>query len=249
MATDQTDILKQFISDEASVYLKGEQGAYWPSNHHRITPAVARAPKLLSEPERIELYFHLLRLNGCPVIKLEREFDLLLEAYSRLAPLFERGYPYCSLKRPKGLFLFGADDHGPLIEREPTTHAMYLSHEKFWRYADSFWHMPGMLKKREKFVDLANDEVLVDRATRVLLRMNLVTDLTTTHDIWFWSLILLVLQQKDSGSKVVEHLVAAKYPRSVREKILGNLARYIRASEGHHLLARWHDVLPLDDET
>ena len=54
-------LLQQFIEDESSALGRGERGAFYPDNHHLITPLIVRAPRLLSEEDRVELYFHLLR--------------------------------------------------------------------------------------------------------------------------------------------------------------------------------------------
>ena len=93
MTSSKTEILEQFIEDESLHYPRGDQGSYFPSNHHRITPLVAQASKLLPRDRRVDLYFHLLRLNHYPMVKSAAEFDVVLEAYARLKPLFQRGYP------------------------------------------------------------------------------------------------------------------------------------------------------------
>ena len=105
MPSSKTEILEQFIEDESLHYPRGDQGPYFPSNHHRITPLVAQASKLLPRNGRVDLYFHLLRLNHYPLVKSAAEFDAVLEAYARIKPWFQRGYPYCSMPRPMGLFL------------------------------------------------------------------------------------------------------------------------------------------------
>ena len=91
MASWQTEILEQFMEDEALHYPKGDQGPFFPSNHHRITPLVPQAPKLLPADRRVELSFHLLRLNHYPAIKSVAEFDILLDAYARIRPLLKCG--------------------------------------------------------------------------------------------------------------------------------------------------------------
>ena len=61
MASSPARLLQQFIEDESSALGRGERGAFYPDNHHLITPLIVRAPRLLSEEDRVELYFHLLR--------------------------------------------------------------------------------------------------------------------------------------------------------------------------------------------
>lgn len=243
MSSLQTEILEQFIEDEAVHYTRGDRGPYFPSNHHRITPLVARAPKLLPRDRRVDLYFHLLRLNHYPAIKSVAEFDILLDAYERIRPLFKRGYPYCSMPRPMGLFLFGIDDHGSLVGEPQITYESLLAHLKFWRYADSFWHMPGMLKKQQTFLELSGDSALLDRVTKTLLRINLVDDLTTSTCLWFWSFMLLAVQGNDSGKVAVEWLLQAECPPSERSFFLENLTRYLRTSSREDLLSQFQGAL------
>jgi hypothetical protein len=238
MPNSQTEILEQFIEDEAVHYLKGDQGSYFPSNHHKITPLVVRAPKLLPRDRRVDLYFHLLRLNRYPAIKSVAEFDILLDAYARVRPLFKRGYPYCSMPRPMGLFLFGVDDHGSLVGEPQLTYESLLTHLKFWRFADSFWHMPGMLKKQQKFLELSGDSALLDRVTKTLLRINLEDDLTNSTCLWFWSFMLLAVQGNNSGKVAVDWLLQAECPSSDRSFFLQNLTRYLRTSSREDLISQ-----------
>lgn len=243
MRNSQTEILEQFIVDEDLHFTNGEQGLYWPRNHHIITPLVGRAPKLLPEDRCVDLYFHLLRLDYFPATKSPAEFNRLLEAYARLIPLFHRGYPYCVMRSPKGLFLFGYDDEGHLSGVPQLSYESLVGHLKFWRYADSFWHMPGMLKKQHKFLELSSDSVLLDRVTKTLLRVNPVRDLIGT-ELWFWSLLLLAIQGKSSGTVVVEWYLDV-FPPSHRSFCVESLARYLRASAREDLLSKFKVRLSL----
>lgn len=242
MQNSPAAILQQFIDDEASTYLLGVRGSFYPDNHHRIKPLVARAHKLLPGPQLVELYFHLLRLNECPTVKSTDEFEAMRSAYDSIKPLFTHGYPCCSMERPKGLFLFGSDDQGALSGEPETTHESFLRHLKFWRYADSFWHMPGMLKKQKKFIELSGDQVLLNRVTKVLLRVDLVEDIPTATCLWFWSLVLLAIQGKESGGAVVKRLLQAKCNLNDRTLILETLARYLRASARVDLLLHFAEM-------
>ena len=243
MTSSKTEILEQFIEDESLHYPRGDQGPYFPSNHHRITPLVAQASKLLPRNGRVDLYFHLLRLNHYPMVKSAAEFDVVLEAYARLKPWFQRGYPYCSMPRPMGLFLFGSDDRGELAGEPPITYESQSEPLKFWRYANSFSHMPGMLKKQQKFLELSGDSALLDRVTKTLLRIHLADDLTSSTCLWFWSFILLAVQGKGSGQVVVEWLLHAECPPSERAFFVDNLARYLRTASREDLLVQFQGAL------
>lgn len=243
MSSTPAEILESFIADEAAHFPKGEQGSFFPRNHHVIGPLVARAPKLLPPEGRVELYFHLLRLGNFPAIKSAEELDLLLAAYARVTPFFGRGYPYSSMNRPTGLFVFGFDDHGPLdTETEPGLDAL-LTRRKFWSSLNVYSHMPGMLKKQPKFVELSADAALVDRVTKTLLRINLVDDLTTRTSLWFWALILLAIQSADAGRVVVRWLLQADCANEDRDFFRENMARYLRASSRDDLLEEFRDAL------
>ena len=243
MTSSKTEILEQFIEDESLHYPRGDQGSYFPSNHHRITPLVAQASKLLPRDRRVDLYFHLLRLNHYPMVKSAAEFDVVLEAYARLKPWFQRGYPYCSMPRPMGLFLFGSDDHGELAGEPPITYESQSEPLKFWRYANSFSHMPGMLKKQQKFLELSGDSALLDRVTKTLLRIHLADDLTSSTCLWFWSFILLAVQGNASAQVVVEWLLQAECPPSERAFFVDNLARYLRTASREDLLVQFQGAL------
>lgn len=248
MPSSPTEILETFIADEATHYPQGDQGSFYPQNHHLIGPLVPRAPKLLAPAARVELYFHLLRLGHFPAIKSAEELDLLLAAYTRLTPLLARGYPYCSLNRPTGLFVFGHDDHGPLAAAtEPGLDAL-LARRKSWSYFNSFSHMPGMLKKQPKFLELSADASLVDRVTQTILRISLVDDLTSRTSLWFWALVLLAIQDKEAGRVVVEWLLQADCAPADHAFFRSNTTRYLRASSRDDLLLQFQDALAVSDD-
>ncbi len=236
MPTEQAAILLQLIADKAAALASGTQGVYYPSNHHRVSPLVPKAPRLISGGERKDLYFHLLRLNSCPTIRQEAEFALLLQAYDRMLPLLAQGYPQCRMPRSKGLFLFGVDHHGPLAVLPAITHEAYLDYAEFWRYAESFAHMPGMLKKQPTFAAMAADEALVQRAGAVLARMDIAEDLQAPVSMWFWTLMLLVLQHPVQGAGAVEWLLRADGPPADRAFLVDGAVRFIRASHRNDLL-------------
>ena len=238
-----SDILESFIEDEAAAYLRGDQGSFFPHNHHRIIPLISKAPKLLTEHRRIDFYFHLLRLDVCPALKSEDEFKLLLDAYTSVKPLLARGYPACLLGRAKGLFLFGSDDYGPLAGESGITQESYVKLLKFWRYAGSFWHMSGMLKKRPKFLELSDDNVLLNRVVQVILRIRPADDVPRSTSLWFWALMLLAIQQQESGITVTEWLMQADWPVSEKPKVLLYLTHYLRASSREDILLKFNSEL------
>lgn len=250
MPASPAHILEQFIQDEAAALLQEEQGSFYPSNHHLIKPLVAKAAKLLPPPQQVELYFHLLRLNVCPPVKTAAEFEALCAAYTRVLTLFDHGYPVCCLDRPKALFLFGRDQQGSLAGEPVATHETYARHLTAWRYLDGFAHMPGMLSKKAKFAELGADPALVERVTRVLLRTDLVKDLSSATCLWFWAMVFLALQAPESGGTVVDWLPQATAHTPDHRFHLENLARYLRAAGRDELLPRLDAPLKaLDDHT
>lgn len=240
MPTSNDRMLEHFILDEDAALMRKEQGSFYPNNHHHIKPLVAKASKLLPPSRQVDLYFHLLRLNVSPPVKTRNEFETLNTAYTRVLPLIDRGYPVCSLARPKGLFLFGRDDRGALFDAEmqTDTHETYAHHLATWRYFDGFSNMPGMLSKKIKFAELGSNTVLVERVTRVLLRINLPKDLPTATCLWFWAMVLLALQTPVSGARVVGWLTQAAAHTPDHRFYLENLARYLRATGREDMLDR-----------
>lgn len=250
MPASPAHMLEQFIHDEAAALLRAEQGSFYPDNHHLIKPLLAKATQLLTPAQQVELYFHLLRLNVCPPVKTEAEFNALGAAYTRVVALFDHGYPICLLDRPKGLFLFGRNRQGSLAGEPVVTHETYARHLAVWRYLDGFAHMPGMLSKKAKFAELGADLALVERTTRVLLRTDLVKDLPNASCLWFWAMVLLALQAPASGGTVVDWLPQAASHTPDHRFFLENLARYLRAAGRDDLLARLDAPLrALDDNT
>ena len=241
MAGSPQDILQQFIEDEDSALTRNKQGAFYPDNHHRIKPLVPKAARLLARDKRTDFYFHLLRLNECPAVKTADEFELLLNAYARLTPMFIVNNQRCLLPRPKGLFLFGHDDHQTLTDEPAPSVDTFLGYLKFWRYADSFWHMPGMLKSQSKFLLLSQDSALLGRVSKVLHRVKLNIDLTLPTTLWFWSLMLLALQQESSAREATRWLLQAECCPSDRAFFVTNLARYLRAASRNELLLQVED--------
>ena len=105
MASSPARLLQQFIEDESSALGRGERGAFYPDNHHLITPLIVRAPRLLSEEDRVELYFHLLR--GMCARRSRRKASSNCSARPmRVLLLQSEGYPVCTLPRARGLFLW-----------------------------------------------------------------------------------------------------------------------------------------------
>ena len=103
MASSPARLLQQFIEDESSA-LGRERGAFYPDNHHLITPLIVRAPG--SCPRKIGSSCISTCSGECvPSIKTEGEFELLRAAHARVLLLQSEGYPVCTLPRARGLFL------------------------------------------------------------------------------------------------------------------------------------------------
>ena len=62
--TPQRRLLLDFIADEADALQRGEQGGFWPDNHHLISPLIGKAGKFLDEDEHVAFFHHLLRLEA-----------------------------------------------------------------------------------------------------------------------------------------------------------------------------------------
>ena len=231
-AMDSPDtLLLQFIDDEASALSRAGQGAFWPDNHHRITPLIGRAGKLLSEPQLGEFYFHLIRLNQFPSLKNDSDFDVLCAAYHRVLPLLSAGYPRCLLHRLKGLLLFGFDDLGALPAEPRITLAQFGEYLALWRYLDSFWHIPGLLKKKSKFHELGANTAFAERVQKAILQTPLAEELGNGLSLWLWALVFLSLHAGENGSLVVRKLAGEKLSPAQCGPMLETLHRLVDAAD------------------
>jgi hypothetical protein len=213
LINEQTTVLTSFIKDEAIALRLGIQGVFYPSNHHLIHPLAAKAGELLSSDERIELYFHLLRLVSFTKISTEAELVLLLKAYQRLLPLFEKGYPQCTLPRTAGLFIFSFDDRGFVLDDTPSLEE-HIENKKLWSSLNVYWSYKGIFKKKDKFKVWASDEQLCERILKILRHIKYAHEAPLFTCTWFWALIFILLLNKKYTALVVadflnpENLVA-----------------------------------------
>ncbi|ANH67652.1 hypothetical protein [Mitsuaria sp. 7] len=203
--TPQRQLLLDFIADEAAALQRGEQGGFWPSNHHLISPLIGKAGKFLDESEQVAFFYHLLRLDHCPPVKTEEDFALLLRAYGGLGGLLSRGYPVCSLPFHLAVFLFGQDPLARLPDEPEPSLASFQSGVTFLRYARSFSHMPGIMSKRQKFADLSADRALVARVRKTLMHGDRKL-LDGLGQLWLWAFVFLVLQVQEDAQPVIRKI-------------------------------------------
>lgn len=232
MNPSPSELLKSFITCEASALAQLKQGKVYPSKHYEIMALIPKAPKLLTPDERIEFYFYLLRLGVDFAPKDKNEFPLLQRAYMRILPIFSAGYPACSMDRVHGLLLFGMDDRGTLSLEPPPTPELYSKYLALWRYCNSFWHIPGMLKKSAKFFDKASDSESTIRVRKVLSHIRYCHESSVTC-LWFWALVFLLLSHPETDEVTVREINGANIPD--RDETLEILRRYITAAGKNQL--------------
>lgn len=178
--TDIEQIFNTFIADEDKALATGTDGDWyiynWPTlNHH-----LSKAPKILSTQKLEQLYFHLLRLGILPGKEVAGAYPVLESAYRRHAPMMKpvEGIGRMSLLNSfTGLLLFGCD-----AETVVGTNAGpqdYLRYRAAYRQCAAYSHMPGMLSKPERFVELAGDALVVARICSVMRRLDFI------HDDWY----------------------------------------------------------------
>ncbi|WP_431262354.1 hypothetical protein ACQ859_19650 [Roseateles chitinivorans] len=228
--TPERQLLLDFIADEASSLRYGEQGEFWPSHHHLITPLIGKAGKFLVEAEHTAFFFHLLRLDHLPSLKSEEDFALLLRAYEGLRSIVWRGYPVCSLPLHAAVFLFGHDQFARLPGEPEPSLAGYRSSLDFLRYARSFSHMPGIMGKRQKFADLSADRALVARVRKTLVHGNQEL-LDGLGQLWLWAFVFLVLQVEEEAQPVIRQ-IRDDAAKAGDPKHVETLERFIAASAG-----------------
>lgn len=234
----EQELLERFIADESQARQQGRQGQFYPSHHHRILPAVSKAPRLLSPDQRVRLYLLLLSLDRIPALKRAGEFELLLAAYAQLVDNAHGWARPPSLHRIKGLFLFGYHADGSLAGQSEIEYTAFLGHLKFWRYVESFTSMPGMLGRRARFAELSADRALCTRVTETIRHIRPSQDLPRPTCLWFWALMLLALQRETSACEAVEWLLQTDCGAN-RCEMHGFLRRYLAASERIDLIARF----------
>lgn len=64
MTDTPIELLRAFLADENDAFPERRQGKFWPRNHHRLSPLVAKVEELLDQSEREDFYFHLMRVTG-----------------------------------------------------------------------------------------------------------------------------------------------------------------------------------------
>jgi hypothetical protein len=230
------EILHRFIESETFALSRNEQGTFWPQNHHRITPLIKRAHKILDEEMLSDFFFHLLRLNRISSLKSEAALLTLCLAYRRVIPLLGQGYPICMLPRLKGLFLFGFNDLGELQSEPPLTLDLINEYLGLWRYIDSFTNIPGMIKKRTKFIEYSENKLLLIRVQKTLTLTRFTDEMSGPLLLWLWALIFLTLQHEETGVIVVNKIINEDLSSRDYTSMLEILRRYVEASKQNSLM-------------
>jgi hypothetical protein len=164
MAGEDTKVLFDFIQAGDAAFAAGGQDRFWPMNHHRITPLIPKAGKLLTKRDHRSLLFHAMRRGMMPKSRNPEDLAALIDVYRRLVPLLDQAQVN-SLDRLPALFRFGFDDTGALPGSDERSAADDTRHARFLDYAWSYTNIPGQTKKIGKFA------AFTDLAPRMLVTL------------------------------------------------------------------------------
>ena len=237
MSVESTKILSDFIADEDAALLRKEQGDFYPSNHHLISPLVAKASKLLSLETQQRFYFHLLRLGNFPNLKSEQEFQLLLQAYKDCTALIAQGYPICRLDSLDALLVFGFDATGGLLEEAVCDLAGYTKYTKVLAQCKLYTTIPNMLKKADKFA-LKADASTAIRIFKVLKMLSYLHSSFTPEyaqyynitNLTFWAMVFITLLNNETAESLVKDFLSPLQPLPRYHEHLQILIRYLDAA-------------------
>ncbi|MFV0333309.1 MAG: hypothetical protein ACK5JR_04480 [Tropicimonas sp.] len=232
MTDTATDLLQSFIADANAAFAEGRAGQFWPRNHHRLRPLAGKLGRLIEPQERVDFYFHFMRLNGVAIAVREPEMPLMTEAYRRLVPLFDEGGTVGIARRHVMLFLFGFDETGSLPDGETRSAAEMKARLRLIAQAGKYTSLPAQRSRKSGFLPF------VDQAPRCLQALR---HLGYDHDrrygdesynytdLDFWGMVLVCLLNRETRSDVVSDMTSGGYSLKFPEQHAANLHRSVEA--------------------
>lgn len=173
MATKPTleqvhDYFLTFIAKQDENLHNESDNGWYASNWHRSENDLTLAAKALSDAELKQVYTHHIHQgNGDGVHKnIQGNFKLWLDAYRGYLPslaINHQKQPWeASRVRFKCLFIYGFD-YKTTLQNDPNFDECLLMQNAFKQFV-IYTNIPNMLKKADKFMPLAQNEVVVNRA-------------------------------------------------------------------------------------
>lgn len=227
------DLLLTFI-DESQKELQSElqnptpqQGNdFFRKHYFELEKEFKNAPKLLSEDELKEFYFHYCRMGDLPKTGLKKTYDLWEDAYKRQVNYIDKlkyHYKICHWTRIDGLVLFGYDDVSKIDEN--SSFEEYFSFYKMFKKIGSYTSIPGMLKKAKYLHKFAVNERFVNRLSLCLKAIDFIQDSYWSKkspknmdhnysylNLNFWGIIyVLVLSDYEIAKNTITEFKKASY--------------------------------------
>jgi hypothetical protein len=219
-----TKLFSDFIADEAAAF-PNEQGGFWPSNHHRIKPALAKVPVCLSPEDRVLFYFHYLRVSTRVPQVSQTELPYLIAAYKALLPTIDQLYPNLA-NRLDTLFAFGFDDEGTLPSGETTTAAELKEHVNTLAQTTKYASLPAQREKRDRFKPYDSE---APRILETFRRLDYQHDRRhrdyTSTNLTFWGLALIALQNPTTRTALIRDMLDGPYDIPERPNYLTILSQ------------------------
>ncbi|PDT07119.1 hypothetical protein [Rhizobium sp. M1] len=232
MTNTEADLLRTFIVDEDAAFADRRQGRFWPANHHRIGPIATKVSGLLEPEERVNFYFHFMRVAGGPPIVGDKEMPLLREAYRRMMPFLDLEGVIQMSRRHQLLFVFGCDDTGELPSGETTSAAALKARLKLIAQVGSYTTMPAQRDKKAKFVPFAMDAVRILETFRHLGYCHdrrYGEEFYDVTDLRFWGMVFICLLNKATRTELVADMIEGKYQLMRSAEQIAMLHRYVEA--------------------
>jgi hypothetical protein len=227
---EQTKLFKAFLADETAAWAEDRQGEFWPSNHHRLDPALPDLPLCLEPADRERCYCHLLRVSGGIPAVAETEFPLLVAGYRQLLPDIDRGFPNRA-SRLKTLFAFGFDGEGALSGGATAGAKELKLRNKVLAQTAKYTSLPSQREKLEKFRPLAGEAERILQVLRHLGyrqgRRN--ADGEGYTDLTFWGLILVALLDPAVRLALVRDMLEGGFDIPRRDVHLAVLNKTVQA--------------------
>jgi hypothetical protein len=224
-----TTLFRDFIADETAAY-PSEQGGFWPSNHHRIRPALAKIPLCLAPEERVKFYFYYLRASTFIPPVSESEFPYLVAAYRELLPSIDERYPNLA-SRLDMLFAFGFDDESALPPGETVSASELNTHLKTLTQTTKYTSLPAQRQKRDRFKPFEEEATRIIQTFRHLgYQHNPRRRDYTSTNLTFWGLALIALLNPHTRPSLISDMLEGPYDIPERSNYLYILNETVQAT-------------------
>lgn len=229
---DPSTLLTRFIEDEDAALAAGRQGKFWSSNHHEISPLIAKADRHLDPAQRLRLYGHALRVAGTIPTVSEKEFPLLVDAYRAALPRLDASGGYLAGRLPL-LLSFGFDEQGALPSGQTASAADLKTHLKLVAQIGKYTNLPGQRDKLKNFLPFAAESERVLETFRHLryrlTRKDEGAPESWSVDLLFWGFVLVGLLSASTRTALVEDMLGATYALPHPERHLAILHETVQA--------------------